>query len=52
MEGGGVGIGEITTIGVSAAVGNAVAYATGWQPTELPLRPDRVLRAIADGAMQ
>jgi CO/xanthine dehydrogenase Mo-binding subunit/aerobic-type carbon monoxide dehydrogenase small subunit (CoxS/CutS family) len=50
VEGGGVGIGEITTIGVSAAVGNAVAHATGWQPTELPLRPDRVLRALAAGA--
>ena len=52
VDGGGVGIGEITTIGVAAAVGNAVAYATGWQPTELPLRPDRVLQAFADGAMQ
>ena len=52
VDGGGVGIGEITTIGVSAAVGNAVAYATGWQPTDLPLRPDRVLQALADGAIQ
>jgi xanthine dehydrogenase YagR molybdenum-binding subunit len=52
VDGGGVGIGEITTIGVSAAVGNAVAHATGWQPTDLPLMPDRVLQARAEGALR
>ena len=47
VQGGGVGLGEISTIGVSAAIGNAVAHATGWQPTELPLRPSRVLAGLA-----
>jgi xanthine dehydrogenase YagR molybdenum-binding subunit len=47
VKGGGVGLGEITTIAVSAAIGNAVAHATGWQPTELPLHPPRVLAGLA-----
>jgi xanthine dehydrogenase YagR molybdenum-binding subunit len=42
----GVGLGEITTIGIGAAVGNAVAHATGWRPTDLPLRPERVLAGL------
>jgi xanthine dehydrogenase YagR molybdenum-binding subunit len=46
VEGGAVGIGEIATIAVAAAIGNAVADATGWQPTELPMRPDRLLDAL------
>ncbi|GAB4199869.1 MAG: xanthine dehydrogenase family protein molybdopterin-binding subunit [Roseiflexaceae bacterium] len=44
--GGSVGLGEITTVAVSAAIGNAVHHATGWRPRSLPLRPDRVLDGL------
>lgn len=43
---GGIGLGEIVTIGVAAATGNAVFHATGWRPPELPLTPDRVLKGV------
>jgi xanthine dehydrogenase YagR molybdenum-binding subunit len=43
VPGGAVGLGEIATIGVAASVGNAIHNATGWRPTELPVRPDRLL---------
>ncbi|WP_255430165.1 molybdopterin-dependent oxidoreductase [Streptomonospora sp. PA3] len=46
VPGGGVGIGEVSTIGVAAAVGNAVYDATGWRPHDLPIRPDRLLEGI------
>ncbi|WP_079403544.1 xanthine dehydrogenase family protein molybdopterin-binding subunit [Streptomyces sp. 3211] len=41
------GIGEIGIVGTAAAIGNAVAHATGRRLRELPLTPDRVLRALA-----
>ena len=44
VRGGGVGLGEVSTIGVAASVANAVHDATGWRPRELPLRPDRAAR--------
>jgi xanthine dehydrogenase YagR molybdenum-binding subunit len=47
VNGGGVGLGEISTVGVSASVGNAVFNATGWRPRDLPIRPDRVLEGIS-----
>lgn len=40
------GIGEIGIVGSPAAIGNAVFHATGVRFRELPLRPDRVLRAL------
>ncbi|MBF6620096.1 MAG: xanthine dehydrogenase family protein molybdopterin-binding subunit, partial [Patulibacter sp.] len=40
------GIGEIGIVGSPAAIGNAVHHATGVRFRELPLRPDRVLRAL------
>ena len=46
IAGGGVGLGEISTIAVAAAIGNAVFDATGWRPTQLPLRIERVLDAL------
>ncbi len=46
VQGGGVGIGEVATIGVAASVGNAVYNATGWRPRDLPIRPDRVLEGL------
>jgi xanthine dehydrogenase YagR molybdenum-binding subunit len=46
VPGGGVGIGEVSTISQAASVGNAIFNATGWRPTHLPIRPDRVLEAL------
>ncbi|MCS7256387.1 MAG: xanthine dehydrogenase family protein molybdopterin-binding subunit [Thermomicrobium sp.] len=40
------GVGETALPPVPAAIGNAVARATGARLTELPLTPERVLRAI------
>ena len=41
-----VGLGEISTLAVAAAIGNAVFDATGWRPTRLPLRPEVVLGGL------
>ncbi|MFG1642864.1 molybdopterin-dependent oxidoreductase [Amycolatopsis sp. NPDC049252] len=46
VTGGGVGIGELATLGVAASVGNAVRNATGWSPQDLPIRPDVLLEGI------
>ena len=46
VPGGGVGLGEISTMGVAASIGNAVHNATGWRPYELPIRPDRLLEGM------
>ncbi|MFO7566945.1 MAG: molybdopterin-dependent oxidoreductase [Enhygromyxa sp.] len=46
VRGKGVGVGELCTLPVAAAIANAVHHATGWRPTELPLRPDRVLEGV------
>ncbi|MEV7403013.1 xanthine dehydrogenase family protein molybdopterin-binding subunit [Streptomyces sp. NPDC091267] len=42
------GIGEIGIVGVAAAIANAVWHATGVRHRELPIRPDRVLRAAEE----
>ncbi|MBO8193405.1 xanthine dehydrogenase family protein molybdopterin-binding subunit [Streptomyces oryzae] len=42
------GIGEIGIVGVAAAISNAAWHATGVRHRDLPLRPDRVLRAEAE----
>ena len=47
VEGGGVGLGELSTIGVAAAVGNAVARASGWEPMNLPMTPAALLTGLA-----
>ena len=46
MPGGGVGLGELSTVSVAASIGNAVHNATGWRPYDLPIRPDRLLEGI------
>ncbi|MFG1941312.1 molybdopterin-dependent oxidoreductase [Nonomuraea sp. NPDC048826] len=46
VNGRGVGLGEVSTIGVAASVANAVHHATGWRPRDLPIRPDRLLEGI------
>ncbi|ADH67651.1 molybdopterin-dependent oxidoreductase [Nocardiopsis dassonvillei] len=44
--GAGVGLGEISLVGVAASVANAVHDATGWRPLDLPIRPDRLLEGL------
>jgi xanthine dehydrogenase YagR molybdenum-binding subunit len=46
VTGGGIGLGELATLGVAASVGNAVRAATGWSPRDLPIRPDRLLEGM------
>ena len=41
------GIGEISMVGVSAAVANAVFHATGKRVRDLPLTPDKILGTAA-----
>lgn len=43
MRGGACGLSEIATLPVPPALGNAVFNATGWRPTDLPLRPHRLI---------
>jgi xanthine dehydrogenase YagR molybdenum-binding subunit len=47
VPGGGVGLGEVATLPVAAAIANAVHDATGVRPYELPIRPDRLLEALS-----
>jgi xanthine dehydrogenase YagR molybdenum-binding subunit len=46
VPGGSVGLAEIATLPVAAAIANAVCHATGVRPHALPLRPDRVLAVL------
>ena len=46
VPGGGVGIGEVATLPVAAAIGNAVRAATGWRPRRLPIRPEHVVEGV------
>jgi xanthine dehydrogenase YagR molybdenum-binding subunit len=47
VPGGGVGLGEVATIPVAAAVANAVRDAIGIRLYDLPIRPDRILAALS-----
>ena len=40
------GIGEATMIGVAPAVANAIYHATGVRIKELPITPEKVLKAL------
>ncbi len=46
VPGGGVGLGEVATLGTAGAVANAVHNATGWRPGHLPITPDRLVEAL------
>jgi xanthine dehydrogenase YagR molybdenum-binding subunit len=46
VSGGGVGLGEVSTMAVAASLGNAIHNATGWRPYHLPVRPDRLLEGL------
>jgi CO/xanthine dehydrogenase Mo-binding subunit len=50
--GGAKGYGEGGMLVVAAAVANAIADATGARVTQLPLTPERVLRAVLAGRAQ
>jgi CO/xanthine dehydrogenase Mo-binding subunit len=43
------GVGEPPVIPVAAAIANAVHAATGVRPTEIPITPERLWRALAEG---
>lgn len=47
VRGQGVGLGELCTLPVAATIANAVHDATRWRPTQIPLRPDRVLDGVS-----
>jgi xanthine dehydrogenase YagR molybdenum-binding subunit len=48
VPGGGIGLGEVATMGVAASVGNAIHNATGWRPLDLPVTPDRVIDGLRE----
>ncbi|WP_404800328.1 molybdopterin-dependent oxidoreductase [Actinomadura rudentiformis] len=48
VSGRGTGLGEVSTMGVAASIGNAVRNATGWRPLDLPISPDRLLQGLAE----
>jgi len=50
VPGGGVGLGEVATVPVAASIANAIRNATGIRPSEIPVRPDRLIAAL-DAAM-
>lgn len=50
VRGGGIGLAELATIGVSASVGNAVYHATGWRPTQTPITPHDVVTGLKEVA--
>ena len=50
VRGVGIGLAELATIGISAAIGNAVYHATGWRPTKTPITPQDVLEGLKQNA--
>lgn len=46
VNGGGVGLAELVTLAPAPALASAIFRATGFRPTELPIRPDRVLAGV------
>ena len=46
IRGQGVGLAELATVGVAAAVGNAVHHATGWRPLKTPITPQDVVAGL------
>jgi xanthine dehydrogenase YagR molybdenum-binding subunit len=43
VAGGGVGLGEVSTLPIAAAIANAIYNATGVRSYQIPIRPDRLL---------
>jgi xanthine dehydrogenase YagR molybdenum-binding subunit len=48
--GGSVGIGEVATVPTSAAIANAIRNAIGVRPYQIPVRPDRLVAMLQEGA--
>ncbi|MDS1271024.1 molybdopterin-dependent oxidoreductase [Lipingzhangella sp. LS1_29] len=48
VRGGGVGLGEVSTVAVAASIGNAVHNATGWRPRSTPILPEQVLHGLEE----
>ena len=46
VPGGSVGIGEVATVPTSPAIANAICNAIGVRPTEIPIRPDRIVAVL------
>ena len=46
VEGGSIGISEVATCPASPSIANAIHRATGWRPTDLPIRPERVWKGL------
>jgi xanthine dehydrogenase YagR molybdenum-binding subunit len=46
VPGGSIGLGEVATVPVAAAIANAIYNATGVRPYEAPIRPDRLLAGL------
>lgn len=51
VPGGSVGIGEVATVPTSPAMANAICNAIGVRPTEIPIRPDRLIAALKGRAV-
>ncbi len=47
VKGEACGLSELSFLAVAPAIGNAVFNATGWRPTEIPMRPHRVLEGLS-----
>ncbi len=45
-RGEGIGLSELSTAPVAAAIGNAIFNATGWRPLETPVRPERLIEEV------
>lgn len=41
-----IGLSEISKIPIAASIGNAIYNATGWQPKQMPVRPDLLLKGL------
>lgn len=48
VKGKGVGMSELSTMPVAAAVANAVFNATGWRPLESPITPERLITGLQE----
>ena len=52
VDGKGIGLAELATIGVAASVGNAVYHATGWRPLETPITPQNVVVGLSAAGLK
>jgi xanthine dehydrogenase YagR molybdenum-binding subunit len=48
VKGQGIGLSELCTVPVGAAVANAVFNATGWRPVESPIKPERMIAGLQE----